>query len=288
MNLVDFQSEVFDIIHTFSGQANKIVVNTVFIDFVGDLETGLFLSQLVYWSDRTTREDGYFYKTDSDWHEEIRISKYGVRKARKKLEEMGVLTTYVKKANGIPTVHYKLDKNRFFEMIISFLRNRKKEISKSKDGNCENEISLTDITTDITTNIDDDVDKHPLIDEEFQKSYQYLLQNNIPLSETALQDLGEFCDVLGSAMVLEAVDRAIDQNVKRWKYISGILSNWQKSNVKTMADVMQLDESYKNQKGGGEHATRWRRNGGNYQTGRSYEEEVASRERNMPSYIKRV
>ena len=50
MNLVDFQSEVFDIIHTFSGQANKIVVNTVFIDFVDDLETGLFLSQLVYWS----------------------------------------------------------------------------------------------------------------------------------------------------------------------------------------------------------------------------------------------
>ena len=49
-------------------------------------------------------------------------------------------------------------------------------------------------------------------------------------------------------MVLEAVDRAIDQNVKRWKYISGILSNWQKSHVKTMADVMQLDETYKNQK----------------------------------------
>ena len=49
-------------------------------------------------------------------------------------------------------------------------------------------------------------------------------------------------------MVLEAVDRAIDQNVKRWKYISGILSNWQKSNVKTMADVMQLDETYKTKK----------------------------------------
>ena len=45
-------------------------------------------------------------------------------------------------------------------MIISFLKS-KKESSKSKDGNCENELSLTDITTDITTNIDDDVDKHP-------------------------------------------------------------------------------------------------------------------------------
>ncbi|MBW3490601.1 DnaD domain protein [Bacillus sp. FDAARGOS_1420] len=150
-----------------------------------------------------------------------------------------------------------------------------------------NDLLSTNIpSTNLTK--DDDVDKHPLIDEAFQKSYQYVLQNNIPLSETALHDLGEFCDALGSEMVLEAVDRAIDQNVKRWKYISGILSNWQKSNVKTMSDVMQLDEAYKNQKGGGEHAAHRRRNGGNYQAGRSYEEEVASRERNMPSYIKRV
>ncbi|WP_255287378.1 hypothetical protein [Bacillus pseudomycoides] len=71
------------------------------------------------------------------------------------------------------------------------------------------EILITNITND-------DVDKHPLIDQEFQKSYNYLLQNNIPLGETAMQDLGEFCDVLGSQIIMEAVDRAIDQNAKRW------------------------------------------------------------------------
>ncbi|EEM04363.1 replication protein [Bacillus pseudomycoides] len=43
------------------------------------------------------------------------------------------------------------------------------------------------------------------------------MQNNIPLGETAMQDLGEFCDVLGSQIIMEAVDRAIDQNAKRWK-----------------------------------------------------------------------
>ena len=82
MNLVDFQSEVFDIIHTFSGQANKIVVNTVFIDLVDDLETGLFYHNLSIGRSYNKRR-WLFYKTDSEWHEEIRISKYGVRKARK-------------------------------------------------------------------------------------------------------------------------------------------------------------------------------------------------------------
>ncbi len=140
-----------------------------------------------------------------------------------------------------------------------------------------------------STNLtNDDVDKHPLIDEEFQKSYNYLLQNNIPLSETAMQDLGEFSDVLGSQIIMEAVDRAVDQNAKRWKYISGILFNWQKSNVKTMADVIKLDEDYKNQRGGVGNATRRGRTGKGYGTSRSYEEENASRERNMPSFIKRV
>ncbi|HFK1785457.1 TPA: DnaD domain protein [Bacillus cereus] len=149
-----------------------------------------------------------------------------------------------------------------------------------------NDLLSTDIPSTKLTN--DDVDKHPLIDEEFQKSYNYLLQNNIPLSETAMQDLGEFSDVLGSQIIMEAVDRAVDQNAKRWKYISGILFNWQKSNVKTLADVIKLDEDYKNRRGGVENATRRGRAGKGFSTGRSYEEEIASRERNRPNYIKRV
>ena len=89
-------------------------------------------------------------------------------------------------------------------------------------------------------------------------------------------------------MVLEAVDRAIDQNVKRWKYISGILSNWQKSHVKTMADVMQLDETYKNQKVvenmqhvGDAMAEIIKR-------AEAMRKKLQAENRNMPSYIKRV
>ena len=44
---------------------------------------------------------------------------------QEKLEEMSVLKTYVKKANGVPTVHYKLDKS-VFRNDDFLLRNRKK------------------------------------------------------------------------------------------------------------------------------------------------------------------
>ncbi|MGQ0438260.1 CoA-transferase [Bacillus sp. B-TM1] len=76
------------------------------------------------------------------------------------------------------------------------------------------------------------------------------MKNNIPLSVIAEQELGEFCDSFGSELVNRAVDKAIDENAPRWAYIRKILMNWQKSNVKTLADVIKLDEDYKNQRGG--------------------------------------
>lgn len=151
---MDFKHQVFSLISQFTGQNNVITINVPLVEFAGDLETGLFLSQLIYWSDRGTRSDGFFYKTDKEWHQEIMLSKYSVRKSRKKLEELGLLETMIKKANGNPTVHYKFNKELFAEMFISFLRNRKNELAKTEDGTFENEISLTEITTETTTNKD--------------------------------------------------------------------------------------------------------------------------------------
>ncbi|MBO1583233.1 DnaD domain protein [Bacillus sp. XF8] len=84
---------------------------------------------------------------------------------------------------------------------------------------------------------------------------------------------------------MEAVDRAIDRNAKRWKYISGIIFDWQKNNVKTMADVIKLDEDYKNRRGGVGNTTRRKRTGSGYAASRNYDEENVSRERNMPSKL---
>ena len=80
--------------------------------------------------DRTTREDEYFYKTDSEWHEEIRISKYGVRKARKTRGNERS-ENVCEKANGVPTVHYKLDKS-VFRNDDFLLRNRKRKFRNRK------------------------------------------------------------------------------------------------------------------------------------------------------------
>ncbi|MGN4267826.1 DnaD domain-containing protein [Bacillus cereus group sp. BCN115] len=104
----------------------------------------------------------------------------------------------------------------------------------------------TEITTNITTKINDDdaTSSQKLIDQEFKTSYNFLLDKGIPLSEIAIQELGEFCDRFGNELVIHAVNKAIDENVPKWRYIRSILSSWEKEKVKTLNDVAALDTRF--------------------------------------------
>lgn len=126
------RAEVFDLIKEFAGQSNILTVPVAFIRYAGTLEAALLLSQILYWSDKT--EDGWFYKSYKEWEEEISLGEYDVRKAAKSLKDKGVLETRLKKANGAPTVHYRLNEANFSESILQFLKNPICEISRNLDS----------------------------------------------------------------------------------------------------------------------------------------------------------
>ncbi|MED2186912.1 DnaD domain protein [Bacillus wiedmannii] len=98
-----------------------------------------------------------------------------------------------------------------------------------------------------------------LMDEDFKIAYSYLLKNGISLSKIAIAELGEFCGVLGSELILEAVNRSLDENVPKWRYVRGILKRWETKKVKTRNDVAVLDEQFdlsKNKKQSGSGYTK--------------------------------
>ncbi|SDY37924.1 DnaD domain protein [Bacillus sp. 166amftsu] len=108
--------------------------------------------------------------------------------------------------------------------------------------------STKELSTDIqNTNhhhVDNDISTQKLVDEEFKISYNFLLGKGIPLSEIAITELGEFCNTLGSELIVHAVNKALDENVPKWRYIRSILSNWEKQKVKTLNDVAALDAQF--------------------------------------------
>lgn len=141
------QKELFDLISESSTNSNILAIPVILIDYCeGDLQAAMLLSQLIYWTDKT--KDGWIYKTYSEWYNEIRLSEYQTRRAKKKLEKMGVLKTKIKKANGNPTVHYKIVKQQFLDSIIKILQ--KHSLEKLSFETCNSSESLTEITTKTT------------------------------------------------------------------------------------------------------------------------------------------
>ncbi len=115
-------------IKQFSGQANTLVIPRAFIDFTGDHLAALLLSQILYWSDRTTDPDGWFYKTADEWQAELGMSVYQVKRAATALATLGIITK-LRKVQGAPRMHYRVDMPKFTDLFLQFLENQ--ETSKS-------------------------------------------------------------------------------------------------------------------------------------------------------------
>lgn len=82
----------------------------IFVDYMGSHDGAIFLNQLWFWSDKGKRDDGFVYKSRLEWQAETRLSDYAIRKATQELVDKGVLETELHKANGAPTLHYRLNK----------------------------------------------------------------------------------------------------------------------------------------------------------------------------------
>ena len=146
---MDNRDKVKKLIINFSGKDNVIPIPVIYIKLLGDYHTAAFLNQLVYWSDKTKRTDGYFYKTYKEWHEELRLSRYQIDKSISKLKELGLIETALKKANGAPTLHYKLNTDKLSTWICEKLTNGIDENSQMELRKTDK--SLTETTTEITT-----------------------------------------------------------------------------------------------------------------------------------------
>ena len=200
---MDNHSMLKAFITQFSGKENTIAVNTAYCKFVGrDLSIGAFLSQCIYWSDKSSRKDGFFYKARHEWEDEIFLSDYTIRKATKLLTDMEILETKLIKANGCPTLHYRVKMETFLEKFGAFLMEEKKkmeeenvqtventgivEINKwnlrnqqmesldSTNGIVEINKTLTEITTETTTKKKDIVEQSSTIDIPYFEIIEYL------------------------------------------------------------------------------------------------------------------
>lgn len=117
------QKAIIQLIKEISGHENIVAVPKLFIKATGSLDAAFFLSQLIYWSDKGKGEKGWFYKTYQDWQDELGLSPYQVRQITAKFQINKLVQTKIKKANGSPTVHYRVNMENVSKWIVKFFNN---------------------------------------------------------------------------------------------------------------------------------------------------------------------
>ncbi len=112
----------------------------------GGINEAIYWQQLFYWSDKGSRPDGYIYKTKEEIEAETTLTRDQQDRARKNLEAMGYLKTKLVRANGAPTLHYKVDPRLVGNQLIE--KRETSESEKRETSESITESTPTEITTD--------------------------------------------------------------------------------------------------------------------------------------------
>ncbi|HFI5583261.1 TPA: hypothetical protein ACGQTX_004205 [Raoultella ornithinolytica] len=119
-------SKVFEIVQAMSGQGNCVTIPGPYLDlFAGDRQQHLLaaiLNQLVFWSGKSSLENGWFYKEHAALAKEVR-AKDGdvVRKAMFKITEQylsGVIEEELRQVGGTPKKHYRIDQDALISRVF--------------------------------------------------------------------------------------------------------------------------------------------------------------------------
>lgn len=102
-----------------------IAFHRVFVPLAG-ITGALFLSQLMYWSDKGSDKDGWIYKTQAEWTEETGLSRYEQEFVRKTLRKDGVLE---ERYSGLPAkLYYRIN----FDALGAFVAGQCEAASAKK------------------------------------------------------------------------------------------------------------------------------------------------------------
>lgn len=202
-----------------AGQNNVITVRRPFVAFTGSLERAMLLDQLLYWTPRSTM-GGWIAKTDADFQDELCLTRYSVRAAREGLAEMKIIETDVRKFNGSPTQHYKVNMAELTKQWSEFV-SRLSEIEQTdcpesnNPGLSEIGQSLTETTTEITR-------------ERFARVSQKLsLLTGGTLNPLSADFINTWLGKHTDEWIIKAIDMAIANKARSEKYVDKILINWE-------------------------------------------------------------
>jgi hypothetical protein len=143
----------------------------IYVDMAGDLVSGLVLSVIVYWHLPSKKDhkdkmrvfhdnETWIASTYGDWWDRCRITPKQAQRAIDILVSKQIVLKHIYKFDGVPTVHIRIDKEKFVNlhnvMLEKYFENAHKGKPICPTSQMENDlsgVSLTETTTETTTEI---------------------------------------------------------------------------------------------------------------------------------------
>lgn len=235
------QRAIVQMVKDISGQSNVLAIPRIFIRMAGDIKAALFLSQCVYWSDKTKRDDGYFYKTAQEWEEETGLTRHELDGARKRTARFVV--TKLIKANGAPTLHYHADIDAITEWIEAFYTEQANPIAENQQIDLPKTVksdlpktdkSLTETTQEITPQI---TNKEVVVEPQRPNIYGIYEQEVGPLTPMLADELDDIEKTFPPGMFVMALREAKRSSTRvSLKYILGIMRRWMAEGITPQAE----------------------------------------------------
>ena len=126
------RDEVLDILKECEEHMRLVSIPTAFVELTGDVSSACLLSQLLYWTGRTTNAEGWVYKSHAEWKHELGMGRCVVDRARKRLSELGVLQQTCRMVNGRRTMHFRIDLAALRTAILSRTGRQESRVPESR------------------------------------------------------------------------------------------------------------------------------------------------------------
>jgi len=132
MSATHFRQQALDLIADATQRKRLIVYPTFLVELLHDHHAAALIMQMLYWGDRTSDPDGWFYKSYAEWRDELGLSEYQVRRCldgdprtpsdRLTLRDLGVETQRKKAGKfGAPILHYRVDQSVFIAALVDYM-----------------------------------------------------------------------------------------------------------------------------------------------------------------------
>lgn len=237
---MDNHQTISNLIISYSGQQRTINIPVLYLELLEDYNVAVMLNQLIYWSDRSNRTDGYFYKNYKEWQEEVFLSQYQVKKAVDKLKKLELVETKLKKSYGSPTLHYKVNMDNLSIWIMKKLNNGKSnnlinDYQKTND-------SLTKNTSKNTTTRESDQKNKIDCIQKYQQDIGIINPNQLQQITDWITDFDK--NKQGEEIISEAINQSVKEKAKSFAYLNNKLKRYADANVQTLDDAKAQDKEY--------------------------------------------